>query len=208
MWHFCSSQGSLCLTIFLNSLIFLVCMWYINKPDKMQTAINLMLNEPKNIGPTRILGKWFDRGIIKLELYFWNLAIMGINPLCLVSSTPCHVNTTKLYLHFSRFAGDAHLCSNLFVLYRCRCIISFIKIELLWFQTWTKSWIRCFTCIFQSTENSICQKCKLTTLLHSLDDLFCHTICTAKILGAYMLISTKQIGSFTLCIDNKKYLQN
>ena len=27
-------------------------------------------------------------------------------------------------------------------------------VELLWFQFWTKSWIACFTCIFNSTETS------------------------------------------------------
>ena len=51
-----------------------------------------------------------------------------------------HVNATKSYLHFDRFAGEAILCSNFFLFFIVfRCLISFISIELLWVQAWSKA---------------------------------------------------------------------
>ena len=32
----------------------------------------------------------------------------------MLTSIRCHVNATKLYLHFGHFAGDAVLCSNIY----------------------------------------------------------------------------------------------
>ena len=92
------------------------------------------------------------------------------------SNINCYVNAIKSYLHFGCFAENAVLCSNFFVFiwFPKMHLISFIKIELLCFQSWTESWIVCFTHIFSKSTKFcqnfvyICQlKMPVTTLLHS-----------------------------------------
>ena len=62
-----------------------------------------------------------------------------------------HVNATKSYLHFDHFAGDATLRSNFFCFFIVfRCLISFMKIELLHLQSRTKSQIVCFNLYFSN----------------------------------------------------------
>ena len=61
------------------------------------------------------------------------------------------------------FAVDAVLCSKIFLFFIVfRCLISFIKIELLWIQTQTKSlpvWF--YLEVSKSTEKSIMRMCQI-----------------------------------------------
>ena len=74
-----------------------------------------------------------------------------------------HVSATKLYLHFGCFAGDIVLSSKFFSFFiDFSFLISFTKIELFWLQTWTKSWIVCFTFMFSNRQKTqFCPKMQI-----------------------------------------------
>ena len=68
------------------------------------------------------------------------------NTVAAIKGICCHLNATQLYLHFGRLQERPFCVQFLFVCFLLflRCLISLIKIELLWLQTWTKSW----NCVF------------------------------------------------------------
>ena len=84
------------------------------------------------------------------------------------------MNATKLCLHFGRFAGDAVLSSNIFCI--CivfRCLISFMKYNYFVFRVELNLEWCVFTCIFQIERKLNFAKMSVTTLLLTLDGIFC-----------------------------------